>query len=91
MAHDCNPSCSGSRDQEDSGSKSVQANSSWDPISRNPSQKRAGGVAQGVGPEFKSQYHKKKKSTGCDYNAFIDPWQTTLIQNKPRSLGKEGN
>jgi hypothetical protein len=25
------------------------------------SQKRAGGVAQGVGPEFKPQYHKKKK------------------------------
>jgi hypothetical protein len=24
-------------------------------------QKRAGGVAQGVGPEFKLQYHKKKK------------------------------
>jgi hypothetical protein len=24
-------------------------------------QKGAGGVAQGVGPEFKSQYHKKKK------------------------------
>jgi hypothetical protein len=23
--------------------------------------KRAGGVAQGVGPEFKSQYSKKKK------------------------------
>jgi hypothetical protein len=22
---------------------------------------RAGGVAQGVGPEFKPQYHKKKK------------------------------
>jgi hypothetical protein len=28
---------------------------------KNPSQKRAGGVAQGVGPEFKLQYHKKKK------------------------------
>jgi hypothetical protein len=28
---------------------------------KNPSQKRAGGVAQGVGPEFKPQYHKKKK------------------------------
>jgi hypothetical protein len=28
---------------------------------KNPSQnKKAGGVAQGVGPEFKSQYHKKK-------------------------------
>jgi hypothetical protein len=26
------------------------------------SQKRAGGVAQGVGPEFKSQYQKKKVS-----------------------------
>jgi hypothetical protein len=28
---------------------------------KTPSQKRAGGVAQGVGPEFKPQYHKKKK------------------------------
>jgi hypothetical protein len=26
-----------------------------------PSQKSAGGVAQGEGPEFKSQYCKKKK------------------------------
>jgi hypothetical protein len=31
------------------------------PYLENPSQKRAGGVAQGVGPEFKSQYYKKKK------------------------------
>jgi hypothetical protein len=36
-------------------------NSSGDPISKNPSQKRAGGVVQGVIPEFKLQYHKKKK------------------------------
>jgi hypothetical protein len=28
---------------------------------KNSSQKRSGGVAQGVGPEFKSQYGKKKK------------------------------
>jgi hypothetical protein len=27
---------------------------------KSPSQKRASGVAQGVGPEFKSQYRKKK-------------------------------
>jgi hypothetical protein len=27
---------------------------------KNPSEKRAGGVAQGVVPEFKPQYHKKK-------------------------------
>jgi hypothetical protein len=26
-----------------------------------PSHKRAGGVAQDIGPEFKPQYHKKKK------------------------------
>jgi hypothetical protein len=28
---------------------------------KNPSQKRAGGVAQDEGPEFKSHYRKKKK------------------------------
>jgi hypothetical protein len=30
-------------------------------LEKNPSQKRAGGVAQGVGPEFKTQYHNNKK------------------------------
>jgi glutamine amidotransferase-like uncharacterized protein len=30
-------------------------------LTRNRSQKRAGGVAHGVGPEFKPQYCKKKK------------------------------
>jgi hypothetical protein len=28
---------------------------------KNPSQKRAGGVAHGVGPEFKPPYRKKQK------------------------------
>jgi hypothetical protein len=28
---------------------------------KNPSQYRAGGVAKGLGPEFKPQYRKKKK------------------------------
>jgi hypothetical protein len=37
------------------------ANSSRDPILKNPSRKRAGRVAQGVGPEFKPQLGKKKK------------------------------
>jgi hypothetical protein len=27
---------------------------------KHPSQKRAGEVAQGIGPEFKPQYHTKK-------------------------------
>jgi hypothetical protein len=34
-----------------------------DPISKKPNTKRAGGMAQGVGPEFKPQYCKKKKTT----------------------------
>jgi hypothetical protein len=42
--------------------KPAQANSSEDPISKKTlHQKRAGGVAQGVGPEFKFQCGKKKK------------------------------
>jgi hypothetical protein len=32
--------------------------------------KRAGGVAEGVGPEFKHQYHKKKKKTQKIYKTF---------------------
>jgi hypothetical protein len=53
VAHICNPSYPGGRDQEDRGSRTAGANSLLD-----PSQKRAGGLAQGVGPEFKPQYHK---------------------------------
>jgi hypothetical protein len=34
----------------------VQTNSTQDPISKNSSQKRSGGVAQGVDPEFNPQY-----------------------------------
>jgi hypothetical protein len=60
VAHACNLSFSGGRDQEDHGSKPDWANSSLRPyLEKNPSQKRAGGVAQGVDSEFKSQYHKK--------------------------------
>jgi hypothetical protein len=61
MAHACNPSYSGGRSQEDHGLKPAQVNSSRDPISKIPITKRAGGVAQGEGPEFKPQYQKKKK------------------------------
>jgi hypothetical protein len=61
VAHTCNCSYSGGRDQEDCGSKPAQANSLRDPISKKkPSQKRAGGVTKGVGTELKSQYQKKK-------------------------------
>jgi hypothetical protein len=56
VAHFYNPNYSGGRDQEDCGSKPAWANSSQEPISKKiHHKKRAGGVAQGVGPEFKIQ------------------------------------
>jgi hypothetical protein len=54
VAHACNPNYSGGRDQEDHGSKPAWANSSQDPIRKILHKNRAGGVAQGEGPEFKS-------------------------------------
>jgi hypothetical protein len=58
VAHTCNPSCSGGRDQENCSSKPARTNSSWDPIlKKKKSQKRAGGVAWGIGPEFKPQHY----------------------------------
>jgi hypothetical protein len=46
MAHTCNPRYSGGRDQEDYGSKPALANNSQSPISKNPTQNKARGVAQ---------------------------------------------
>jgi hypothetical protein len=38
------------------------ATNSWDPISKRPTtKKRAGEMAQDIGPEFKPQYHKKEE------------------------------
>jgi hypothetical protein len=44
VAHACFPSYSGGRDQEDCSSKPPWANGFPDPVSKKPSQKRAGGV-----------------------------------------------
>jgi hypothetical protein len=41
--------------------KPTGQNSLSDPISKNPSQKKTDGEAQGIGPEFKFQYCKKKE------------------------------
>jgi hypothetical protein len=50
------------RDQEDHGLKLAWANSSMRPyLEKNPPPKRAGGVTQGVDPEFKLQYCQKIK------------------------------
>jgi hypothetical protein len=61
VIHACNPSYSGGRGQEDHDSKAAQANSSRDPTSKILLKKRAGGVGQGDGPEFKPQYQKITK------------------------------
>jgi hypothetical protein len=55
VAHTCNPSYSGGRDQEELSSKPAWINSSRDPILKNLFTKRAGEVAEGIGPEFKPQ------------------------------------
>jgi hypothetical protein len=61
VAHTCNPSYSAV--QEDRGSKPAQANSSGDPISKNnPSQKRAGGVAQVVKRPSRRKKRKRRWS-----------------------------
>jgi hypothetical protein len=61
VAHACNPSYSGGRDQEDCGSKPAQENSSQDSSSKKVHhQNGAVEVAQGEGPEFKIQYCKNK-------------------------------
>jgi hypothetical protein len=46
VAHACNPSYSGGRQQEDHVLRPAWANSLGNPISKNPSQKKAGGVAK---------------------------------------------
>jgi hypothetical protein len=48
VAHSCNPSYLGGRDQEDCISKPAGANSSQDPILKTPSQKKGCVVVQGV-------------------------------------------
>jgi hypothetical protein len=64
VAHTCGSSYSGGRDQEDCGLKPASGKEFVRPyLEKSLSQKRAGGVAQGIGPELKPQYHKKKKKS----------------------------
>jgi hypothetical protein len=47
---------------------------------KNLSQKRAGGVAQGMGPEFKPQYHKKKKKkSGSKFMFLISYYSISVV------------
>jgi hypothetical protein len=56
VAQTCNPNYSGDRDKEHGSSMPAQTNSLRAPSSKNKSQKRTGGVGQGVDSEFKPQY-----------------------------------
>jgi hypothetical protein len=55
---------------------------------KTPSQKRAGGEAQGAGPEFNLQHHKKKGNHDLEYAPFIricsllDTYLRTYRKNK---------
>jgi hypothetical protein len=66
VAHTCNPSYSEGRDQEDRGSKSATGKEFWRPYLENIHHKK--GVAQGVGPEFKPQHHKKQTKNKSKIN-----------------------
>jgi hypothetical protein len=68
VAHTYNPSFWGGRDQEDYSLKPAPCKEFvWHYLEKNPSPAKAGGVAQGAGPEFKLQYYeKKKRSNGFD-------------------------
>jgi hypothetical protein len=62
VAHTCNPSYSGSRDQEDQGLKPALDKQSTRPyLEETLHKKKDGRMAQGVGPEYKPQYSLKKK------------------------------
>jgi hypothetical protein len=66
VAHVCNPSYSGGRDQEDHGSKPAWAYSSARPISKTLHKNRAGGMAQGEGPSSSPSTTHTKKETYID-------------------------
>jgi hypothetical protein len=65
VAHTCNPSYSGGREIRRIVVRSQPGQIVRDSLSqkKNPSQKKAGGVAQDVGPEYKPQYNQEKKNS----------------------------
>jgi hypothetical protein len=69
-----------------------------DPISKTkqnktkPSQKKAGGVAPGVGPEFKYQYQKKKKKRKKkgQHGSFSEFGQIKRKRSRPKGNPEVG-
>jgi hypothetical protein len=88
VAHACNPSYLGGRDQEDQDSNSAQANSLRDPNLKYPIQNRAGGVAQVVTKDSKfgnkivkkkATSHIKTNSKMAELNSFLSVNSLNLI------------
>jgi hypothetical protein len=72
VAHTCNPSYSGEEIRRMPVQSQPRKIVSKTPISqKNQSQKRAGGVTQGVGPEYKPQYHKKINKVRSNFLCII--------------------
>jgi hypothetical protein len=76
VAHACNPTYSGRRDEEDHGLKTSQTNSSRASISKIPNTKRAGGMAQGMSSSLAPQ---KKKKDYYYFGRMIKCSQATLL------------
>jgi hypothetical protein len=58
---------------------------------KNPSHKRAGLVAQGVGPEFKPQYSRKKKRIKCQPEILSSrPACNTCLKKQKQNKSPEG-
>jgi hypothetical protein len=83
VTHACNPSYSGGGDQVDHGLKPAWENSSQDRISKTPiTKKKAGGMAQDVGSEFKPQCHKKKKERKKEIQEEEQVWREHSLQDR---------
>jgi hypothetical protein len=82
VAHGCHPSYSGGRKHEDLGSKPAWANSSQDLISKNPSQKRAGGWLKVKVLGSNPSTTKKKKSQLQSSNLEMKKIPVIIVQKE---------
>jgi hypothetical protein len=87
--HACNPSYSGGRYQEDCGSKPARENSSQNPILKKPFTKRASGVAQGAGPEFKTPVPQKVNKINEKERELL--YSHTLIYDIRETISPKNN
>jgi hypothetical protein len=78
VAHTCNPSYSGGRDQEDHSLKPSQANNLWDAISKNSSQKI--GVAEWLKVKALSSSPSIAIKKNCHGGSCWIEWKS--LQNK---------